>query len=109
MTVRLYFWQRLTAALMAPLIVGHLIVVFYATSAGLSAADILGRTRGSVGWALYYGAFVVLAAIHGAIGVRTVVGEWTPLRGRGLDVLMWGFGILLFLLGLRAVVAVVLP
>src|ERR687895_503889 len=109
MTVRLYFWQRLTAALMAPLIVGHLTVVFYATSAGLSAADILARTRGSIGWALYYGAFVVLAAIHGAIGVRAVARESTSLRDRGLDVLMWGFGLVLLLLGLRAVAAVALP
>ena len=109
MTVRLYLWQRLTAALMAPLIVGHLAVVFYATSAGLSAADILARTRGSIGWALYYGAFVVLAAIHGAIGVRAVARESTSLRDRGLDVLMWGFGLVLLLLGLRGVAAVALP
>jgi fumarate reductase subunit C len=109
MTVRLYVWQRLTAALMAPLVVGHLIVIFYATSAGLSAADILGRTRGSVAWALYYGAFVILSAIHGAIGVRAVAGEWTSLRDRRLDALMWCFGVLLLLLGLRAVAAVVRP
>jgi fumarate reductase subunit C len=109
MTVRLYLWQRLTAALMAPLILGHLIVIFYATSAGLSAADILARTRGSVGWALYYSAFVALAAIHAAIGVRAVAGEWTSLRDRGLDVLMLTFGLVLLLLGLRAVAAVVVP
>lgn len=35
--------------------------------------------------------------------------EWTRLKGRELDVLMWGFGLLLALLGLRAVAAVVLP
>ena len=108
MTVRLYLWQRLTAALMAPLIIGHLIVIFYATSRGLSAADILGRTRGSMPWALYYGAFVVLAAIHAAIGVRAIAGEWTSLRDRGLDALMWSLGLVLLLLGLRAVAAVVL-
>ena len=109
MTVRLYLWQRLTAALMAPLIAGHLAIIFYATSTGLSAAGILARTRGSVGWALFYGAFVVLAAIHAAIGVRAIAGEWTPLRDRGLDALMWGFGLVLLLLGQRAVIAVVLP
>src|SRR5690606_20414257 len=84
MTFRLYALQRLSAALMVPLIIGHLIVIFYATSNGLSAAEILGRTRGSLGWALFYGIFVVLAAIHGAIGLRSVLREWTSLRARAL-------------------------
>ncbi len=109
MTLRLYVLQRLTAALIVPLIVGHLIVIFYATSNGLSAVEILGRTRGSIGWALFYGLFVLLAAVHGAIGVRAVLREWTKLRPLSLDVLMWVFGLLLLLLGARAVIAVVLP
>ncbi len=112
MNVRLYVLQRLTAALMVPLIALHLIVIFYATRKGLSAADILSRTRGSMLWALYYGTFVVAAAIHGAIGVRSVLREWGPralaCNARGLDLVMWGFGLLLVLLGLRAVAAVVL-
>lgn len=109
MTLRLYILQRLTAALMVPLIVGHLIVIFYATSNGLSAAEILGRTRGSIGWALFYGVFVMLASVHGAIGVRGVLREWTELKARTVDALMWLFGLLLFTLGIRAVAAVVLP
>ena len=112
MNLRLYILQRLTAALMVPLILGHLIVIFYATRKGLSAADILGRTRGSFWWALYYGVFVLAAALHGAIGVRSVASEWAPraLRRnpRALDFLMWAFGVALALLGLRAVAAVVL-
>jgi fumarate reductase subunit C len=107
MTLRLYILQRLTAALMVPLIVAHLVVIFYATSHGLSAADILSRTRGSTAWALFYGSFVVLAAVHGAIGVRSVLADWTTLRGAALDALMWGFGLLLLALGLRAACAVV--
>jgi len=108
MTLRLYIFQRLTAALMLPLILGHLAVIFYASSNGLSAADILGRTRGSFVWASFYGLFVLLAAVHGSIGVRAVLGEWTTLRDRALDLVMWAFGSLLFVLGLRAVIAVVL-
>ncbi len=72
MNVRLYVLQRTTAVLMVPLIAVHLILIFYATSRGLSAAEILGRTRGSLAWGLFYGAFVVAAAMHGAIGVRGV-------------------------------------
>ena len=106
--VRLYVWQRMTAALMVPLIIVHLIVIIYATNRGLSAAEILGRTRGSVVWGLYYGTFVVAAAIHGAIGVRGVAREWLGWREWALDRLMWIFGALLLVLGLRAVAAVVL-
>jgi fumarate reductase subunit C len=109
MTLRLYVLQRMTAALMVPLIIGHLIVIFYATSNGLSAAEILGRTRGSIGWALYYGLFVILASVHGAIGVRGVLREWTRLTPGALDAIMWAFGLLLAILGARAVAAVALP
>ena len=48
MNVRLYVWQRATAAVMAPLVLGHIAVIFYATRQGFSAADILSRTRGSI-------------------------------------------------------------
>ena len=105
--VRLYVWQRLTAVLMVPLIAVHLIVIIYATNRGLSAADILGRTRGSVAWGLYYSLFVVAASIHGAIGVRGVAREWLGMREPTLDRLMWVFGVVLLVLGLRAVFAVV--
>ncbi len=109
MTLRLYLLQRVTAAVMVPLIIGHLTVIFYATSNGLSAAEILGRTRGSIGWALFYGLFVILASVHGAIGVRGVLREWTKLAPGALDAVMWAFGLLLAVLGARAVVAMVLP
>ena len=109
MNVRLYILQRATAAIMAPLVLGHLAIIFYATSRGLSAADILGRTRGSVGWGLFYGLFVLAVSVHAAIGVRAVLSEWSPMKDqRMLDLAMWGFGVVLAALGLRAVVAVVL-
>jgi fumarate reductase subunit C len=34
MNVRLYVWQRLTAALMVPLVLVHVAVIFYATRQG---------------------------------------------------------------------------
>jgi len=108
MNVRLYILQRATAVIMVPLVVAHILIIFYATRRGLSAAEILGRTQGSIGWGAFYALFVMAAATHGAIGVRAVASEWTTLRGRPLDILMWGVGLLLAALGLRAVVAVVL-
>ena len=80
MNVRLYLWQRLTAAVMAPLVLVHVIVIFYATRQGMSAADILARTRGSVAWASFYGLFVVAVAVHAGIGIRNVLTEWSPLE-----------------------------
>lgn len=111
MTFRLYRLQRITAAILAPMVLAHLAVIFIASRDGLSAAEILGRTRGSLGWALFYGLFVFAAAIHGAIGARNVLAEWGPSRiagsARALDGLMWAFGLVLAALGLRAVFAVI--
>jgi fumarate reductase subunit C len=108
MNVRLYVWQRGTAALMAPLVMIHIAVIFYATRQGMTAADILSRTHGSVVWAAYYGLFVAAVAIHAAIGVRNILTEWSPLKDRGAGLFAIVFGVLLFVLGLRAVAAVVL-
>ncbi|MEZ5856094.1 MAG: succinate dehydrogenase [Hyphomicrobiaceae bacterium] len=108
MNVRLYTLQRLSALIMVPLIIGHLIVIFYATRKGLTAGDVLARTRGSFLWGSYYALFVLAAAVHGAIGVRSVAREWGRMVGRNLDLLMWGAGLVLAGLGLRAVWAVVI-
>lgn len=106
LAIRLYILQRATALVMAPLVLVHLVVIVYATGAGLSAEAILGRTEGSLLWAGFYGLFVVAAAIHGTIGLRTVLAEVTGRRGRALDVAVAAFGLLLLVLGLRAVAAV---
>jgi fumarate reductase subunit C len=109
MNVSLYVWQRTTAAVMAPMIVVHVVVIFYATRHGLSAADILARTSGNIGWGIFYALFVVAASIHAAIGVRNVLAEWSRLGDRGAGIAAFAFGFVLLGLGLRAVVAVTLP
>jgi fumarate reductase subunit C len=108
MTMRLYLWQRATAALMVPLVLLHIAVIFYATRKGMTAADILSRTHGSIVWASYYGLFVAAASIHASIGVRNVLTEWSPLTDRRAGLLSLLFGLLLAALGARAVFAVVL-
>lgn len=105
---RLYLLQRLSALLLAPLVIAHLALIVYAVRGGLSAAEILSRTQGSPFWALFYGLFVVAVAVHAPIGLRNVLREWTPWQGRGLDRAMAAFAALLLVLGLRAVAAVVL-
>ena len=108
MNVRLYVWQRATAAVMVPLVLLHIAVIFYATRKGMTAADILSRTHNSIVWASYYGLFVAAASIHASIGVRNVLTEWSPLTDRRAGLLAVTFGLLLAVLGARAVFAVVL-
>jgi fumarate reductase subunit C len=108
MNVRLYVWQRATAALMAPLVLVHIAVIFYATRQGMTAADILSRTHGSVVWATFYGVFVAAVSIHAPIGVRNVLAEWTPLTDRSANLFAVILGVVLGLLGLYAIVALVL-
>ena len=45
--LRLYLAQRVSAVIMAPLVLLHLGVMIYAIQGGLSAGEILERTRGS--------------------------------------------------------------
>ena len=106
MSFGLYMTQRVTALLMAPLVVGHIAVMIYAVQGGLTAGEILERTQGSVAWLLFYGLFVLAVSVHAAIGLRNIAGEWGGVRGRGLDLLMWGAGIVLLAMGARAVWAV---
>lgn len=106
--MRLYLAQRITAFIMAPLVLIHLGVMIYAVQGGLSASEILGRTQGSLFWGSVYGLFVVAVSIHASIGIRVVLFEWLKLTGLWLDTLNWLIFLLLASLGLRAVYAVVL-
>lgn len=104
--MRLYMAQRLSALLMAPLVLGHLAVMIYAVQGGLSSDEILARTQGSIAWFLFYGIFVIAVAIHAAIGVRTVLYEWLNVKGAALTFATLLIALGLFLLGARAVWAV---
>lgn len=103
----LFVAQRLTAAIMAPLVIGHLITIVVAVQGGLSAEEILERTRGSLFWGAFYGLFVLAASIHAAIGLRTIAAEWLGFRGPRADWVLTAVALLLIGLGLRAVAAVV--
>lgn len=102
----LYMAQRLAALVMAPFVIVHIGVMIYAIQGGLSAAEILGRTQGSVFWFAFYGMFVVAVSIHASIGLRTILGEWAGLRGGMRDGVSAVIGLGLFALGAQAVWAV---
>ncbi|MGR3572642.1 succinate dehydrogenase [Brevirhabdus sp.] len=106
--IRLYMFQRLSAMAMIPFVLVHLGVMIYAIQGGLSAAEILGRTQGSVGWFLFYGLFVAAAALHGSIGLAVIVSEWAGLAKRGFHMVMGGAFLVFLLMGARAVWTVTL-
>jgi fumarate reductase subunit C len=108
MNVKLYVWQRATATIMAPLVIIHIAVIFYVSRQGLTAADILSRTHGSVLWAGYYGLFVAAASIHAGIGVRNVLVEWSLLSEPNAETLAFLFGQFLLWTGAYAVYVLVL-
>lgn len=105
----LFALQRGTAILLAPLVLVHLGLILYAVEGGLTAAEVLARTRGSLFWGAFYTLFVLAAAIHAPIGLWAVAAEWLGWRGRKLDVATWLTGLGLLALGLRAVYAVIGP
>ena len=102
----LWLMQRASAAVLAVCVVVHLVTMIVAVRGGLTATDILARTRGNIGWAAFYAVFVFAVAIHAPIGVRTVLAESSGGYRRGLNVATVAFALLLLATGLRAVYAV---
>ena len=106
--LRLYLAQRISAMVMAPLVLTHLGVMIYAIRGGLDTAEILSRTQGSLLWGSLYGLFVITASIHAAIGLRVIAYEWFKLSGLLLNLFAVLVGLGLLALGGQAVYAVVL-
>jgi len=84
----------------------HLATVVYAVQGGLSAAEILNRTRGNAAWLAFYSVFVLAVAVHAPIGLRAVFTEWLKWRGLSRDLFLLAFAALLAWMGGRAVLAV---
>jgi fumarate reductase subunit C len=103
---RRFIAQRGSAAVLALCVVVHLAVMILAVRHGISAAEILAHTRGSVAWSSFYGIFVLAVSIHAPLGLRNIAIEWGRWRGKLLDAACGAFGLLLLALGLRAVWAV---
>ena len=103
-----YLWvaQRASAAVLAFCVAVHLATVIYAVRGGLSAAEILGRTRGNTAWFAFYALFVLAAGVHAPIGLRAALTEWLRWRGASRDIFLLAFAAALLVLGMRAVLAV---
>ena len=102
MEARLWLAQRLAAVVLALCVLVHLVTMIYAVRQGLTAVEILGRTRGNLAWFGFYLVFVAAVAIHAPIGLRAVLAEWFSWRGKSLDAALLAFALLLALAGARA-------
>ena len=102
----LWVAQRASAAVLGVCVVAHLATMIYAVQGGLSAGEILGRTRGNVAWLVFYTTFVAAVAVHAPIGLRAVLSEWLGWRGPSRDLALLVFACALALLGMRAVLGV---
>ena len=104
--VLLWTAQRLSAFVLAACVLVHLVTIIYAVRNGLSAAEVLGRTRGNAAWGAFYALFVLAAAVHAPIGLRSVLSETFDWRGRALDATVLAMALGLAAWGFRAVYAV---
>lgn len=102
MTPALFLAQRLTALFLAVFAIVHLATIVYAVQGGLTAGEILARTRGNAGLLVFYALFVLAAAVHGPIGLRAVLREWPGWKGAATDAAMLLVAAILVGLGLRA-------
>ena len=106
MSVRVETWlwiaQRVGALVLAFAVALHLATIIYAVHHGLSAAAILARTHGNLAWLVFYAIFALAAAIHGGIGLRTIIRETTIWRGTTLDIAIAAVIVALSFAGWRA-------
>jgi fumarate reductase subunit C len=103
---RRWYWQRISAMVLALCVLVHLITMILAVRGGLTAAEILGRTQGSLAVAGFYTVFVLACAVHVPIGLATIAREWGRLGERAALWLARGVAGVMLVLGLRAVWAV---
>ena len=100
---RLWVAQRASAMVLALCVLVHLATIVFAVRGGLSAGEILSRTRGNGAWLAFYVLFIAAVAIHAPIGLRTIFAEWLGWRGRSLYIAAALFAVLIAAAGLRTV------
>lgn len=104
---RRWYWQRISAMVLALCVAVHLGVLIYAVRGGLSAAALLGRTQGNWVFGAFYAVFVVACAVHVPVGLANIAREWWGWREGAALWAARAFAVVLLVTGLRAVWAVV--
>lgn len=78
---KLWYAQRISAMVLGVCVAIHLVMIFYAIRGGLTAQEILGRTQGNLGFAIFYEIFVLACFVHAPIGVANILQETIPQVG----------------------------
>jgi fumarate reductase subunit C len=104
---KIWYAMRISSMVLAVCVLVHIVTVIYAVRGGLSATEILGRTHGNWIFGAFYGVFVVACAVHVPLGLAAIAEEWLGLRERAARVLAQIIGLVILLMGLRAVYGVV--
>lgn len=78
---KLWYAQRISAMVLGVCVAIHLLIIFYAIRGGLSAQEILGRTQGNMGFAIFYEIFVLACFVHAPIGIANILQESFPKSG----------------------------
>jgi fumarate reductase subunit C len=102
----LWATQRTSGAVLGLCTVIHLGTIIYAVRHGLSAADILARTRGNLVWAGFYATFVIAVALHAPLGLRIILVEWLGWRDCASALASAVLAIVFVMAGMRAVIGV---
>jgi fumarate reductase subunit C len=104
---RLWYWQRVSAMALAICVVVHIATIVYAVRGGLTAAQILSRTRGSFAFGTFYVVFLAACAVHVPIGLAAILEEWFGFSRRAARAVAVAFAALLFGFGAAALEGVV--
>ena len=104
---RRWYRQRISAMVLALCVLVHLAVMIYAVRGGLSGAEILARTRGSLAFGAFYELFVIACAVHVPPGLNNIAVEWLRWRPAVALLVARLFGLVILVAGLRTVWAVV--
>ena len=102
---KLWYAQRISAMILGICVAIHLIIIFYAIRGGLTAQEILGRTQGNLGFAVFYEIFVLACLVHAPIGMANILQETFPQTGIAKPA-SWLLALLILVLGTTAVIGV---
>ena len=103
---KLWYYQRISAMVLTVCVAIHLAIIYYAIQDGLSAGEILARTRGNLAFALFYEIFVLACFVHAPIGLANILRENSQngFLVRWLPALL---AVFILVLGTAAVIGVV--
>ena len=110
MTAILFIAQRASAAVLAFAVTVHLATILYAVRGGLTAGEVLARTRDNHWFFAFYVLFVLAVAVHAPIGLAQCAARMDAAGTAARS--MWRWRCSRFCcssLGFRAAVAVYLP